>query len=462
VSDDRPRVDITQVEDEVTRNELLRRAGLGAIVLVYGGMGAKSAVAGAPKYAKQQLRGQLRILQWSHFVPAFDTWFDNVYTKVWGRRNDVEVIVDHISQAELPARVAAEASARSGHDMVATLAPLPQYEDSVINHREIVEEVNKKRGRMAGVVQRSVYNPKTKKYFGFADNYAPDPVNYRTDLWGALGIRPTTWDNVLRAAPRLRQRGNPIGLGMSNEIDSNMFLMALMMCFGSFIQNREHKVVLNSKATREALSFGRQLFREGMTNEIFAWTASSNNVGMQAGHLSMALNAISITRTLEQSNPDLARRIAIAPIPAGPRGRFGLEHVMHTYMIWEFARNKAAAKKFLADLEISYRGAFLNSKLYNFPAWPNAVKNITGPLRRDAGRPAGKYVILDTISKKYTYNVGYPGYANAAIGEVFDTYLIPEMFARVARGQLTPAAAARQYHNRIGRIFLKWRRRGKI
>jgi multiple sugar transport system substrate-binding protein len=249
---------------------------------------------------------------------------------------------------------------------------------------------------------------------------------------------------------------------MSNEIDSNMFLMALMMCFGSFIQNREHRVVLNSKATREVLRFARQLFRQGMTNEIFAWTASSNNVGMQAGRLSMALNAISITRTLEDSNPDLARRIAIAPIPAGPRGRFGLEHVMHTYMIWEFARNKAAAKKFLADLEISYRGAFLNSKYYNFPAWPNSVKNVTGPLRRDPARPAGKYVILDRISKKFTYNVGYPGYANAAIGEVFDTYLIPEMFARVARGQLTPEAAARQYHNRIGRIFLKWRRRGKL
>jgi hypothetical protein len=43
---------MTQVQDEITRQELLRRAGLGAIVLVYGGLGAKTAVAGAPKYAK--------------------------------------------------------------------------------------------------------------------------------------------------------------------------------------------------------------------------------------------------------------------------------------------------------------------------------------------------------------------------------------------------------------------------
>ena len=72
-------------------------------------------------------------------MPAFDRWFDNVYTKAWGRANDTEVIVDHINQADLPGRVAAEAAAgrgRHGRDA----RPLPQYEDRVINHRAIVQE----------------------------------------------------------------------------------------------------------------------------------------------------------------------------------------------------------------------------------------------------------------------------------------------------------------------------------
>lgn len=462
MNDNRPRVDMTTVDDELTRQELLRRAGVGAIVLVYGGFGAKTAVAGAPRFAHTQLKDTLRILQWSHFVPAFDKWFDDVYVKVWGRKNDTDVIVDHINQAQLPDRVASEAVARSGHDLVATLAPLPQYEDSVINHKEIVQEVTRKRGKMATVAYRSVYNPRTKKYFGFPDNYAPDPVNYRTDFWGEVGRKPTTWDNVLKAAPRLRAMGHPVGLGMSNEIDSNMFLMSLMMCFGGFIQNREHKVVLNSQGTRAALTFARNLYRNGMSNEIFAWTASSNNLGMTSGRLSMAMNAISITRTAELQNPDLARKIALAPIPAGPNGRKGLEHVMHTYMIWKFARNIKGAKKFLADLEITYNGAFLNSKYYNFPAWPKSVAKIPTKLAADNATPRGKYKILDTISKKYTYNVGYPGFTNAAIGEIFDTYKIPEMFARVARGDLTPAAAARDYHSQFERVFAKWRRQGKV
>ena len=47
------------------------------------------------------------------------------------------------------------------------------------------------------------------------------------------------------------------------------------------------------------------------------------------------------------------------------------------------------------------------------------------------------------IAKKYTNNLGYPGYTNAAIDEVFNKFLIPQMFAEVAQGKRTPADAAR-------------------
>jgi multiple sugar transport system substrate-binding protein len=451
-----------------TRRELIRRAGVGAATAAAFGAGAggafaKTRVQGATKYAKKELQGTLRIIQWSHFVPAYDRWFDNVYTKRWGEANDTEVVVDHINQADIPARAAAEVAAQSGHDLFFFLSPPAQYEDQVINHNEIVQEVTRRRGKMKDLALKATYNPKTRKYFAFSDNYVPDPVNYRTDLWGEAGVRPTTWDNVLKGAPKLRAMGNPIGLGMSNEIDSNMALMAMMMCFGSFIQNREHRVVLNSKATVDALRFGRELFRQGMSNEIFAWTASSNNQAMVAGRLSMALNAISITRTAEQTNPDLAQRIGLLPIPEGPNGRLGLEHVMGAYVIWRFSRNKSAATKFLADLEIKYTGAFENSKFYNFPSWPASVRNIPRRLERDpVAKPAGKYKVLGEIAEKYTNNPGYPGYTNAAIDEIFNKFMIPQMFAEVAQGKRTPEDAARVYDRSFKRIYARWRARGKI
>ena len=38
----------------------------------------------------------------------------------------------------------------------------------------------------------------------------------------------------------------------------------------------------------------------------------------------MAMNAISITRTARLTNPDLASKISLLPIPEGPNGRLGL------------------------------------------------------------------------------------------------------------------------------------------
>ena len=96
--------------------------------------------------------------------------------------------------------------------------------------------------------------------------------------------------------------------------------------------------------------------------------------------------------------------------------RLGYEHVMGAWWIWKFSQNKAAAKKFLADLEINYRAAFIASKFYNFPSFPGAVpfKQIRKLVAQDKHRPLGKYSILATIAQKYTTNPGYPGYTNAA------------------------------------------------
>ncbi|MGT2492487.1 hypothetical protein ACU4GD_23070 [Cupriavidus basilensis] len=91
----------------------------------------------------------MKILQWNHFVPGYDKWFDNTYVKEWGQRNDTEVIVDHVGIPALATRAAAEVSAQKGHDLFMFLSPPPVYEEQVIDHREIYEECQRKR-RQAG------------------------------------------------------------------------------------------------------------------------------------------------------------------------------------------------------------------------------------------------------------------------------------------------------------------------
>ncbi|HYU45689.1 MAG TPA: hypothetical protein VEK84_05865, partial [Terriglobales bacterium] len=71
-------------------------------------------------------------------------------------------------------------------------------------------------------------------------------------------------------------------------------------------------------------------------------------------------------------------------------------------------------------------------------------------------QPPEKYKVLENVLDWAT-NVGYPGYATAAIDEAFRTWVIPTMFAKVARGDETPENAAKAAEQEYKRIFERWK-----
>ena len=439
--------------------ELAAAAGAAAALPACGGE-EEEGTEGVPK----QVSGELRIIQWSHFVPAYDEWFDNTYIKRWGEKNNVQVKVDHVDFSELPTRAASEVAAQSGHDLFWFLSPPAAFEDQVIDHEDIVQEVKRQvGGDMITVCDRSTFNPKTKKRFGFSDNWVPDPAHWRSDLWADAGYPdgPQTWDDVKAAGTKLKAAGHPLGIGISQDIDANMALIAMGMCFGSYIQDEDHNVTINSPETVDAVKFMAEIFQGGMTNEVFSWDASSNNRFYVSGKGSLIFNAISAVRTLEAEAPELADATALAPVPEGPNGRQGLEHVLGVYIIWKFAENQDAAKKFLVDLAVNYKEAFLESKFYNFPSFPATVPNIAELVAKDdVAKPPDKYATLADF-EDFSFNVGYPGYTNPAVDEVFSTFLIPQMYAETARGGDAQAAVDKA-EQQINAIYDKWRGLGKI
>jgi multiple sugar transport system substrate-binding protein len=450
-------------DGKITRRDLLKKAGVGAAALGVSGASAPFSFAGPMKFKNRQLKGDLSIIQWVHFVPAYDDWFDNTWVKQWGQKNDVQVKVEHINNTLLDTRAAAEVAAQSGHDLFFNLHPMASYEDQVINHASVIQEIQRKVGPYGDLAKRSTYNPKTKKYFAVSDNYVPDPVVWRRDLWGGIGEAPYTWDHVRKAAPKLKAIGHPIGIGQSQELDSNMALLAFMMCFGSFVQNALNRPMLNSKATVDAVKFMAELYKSE-DSAIFGWNPASNNNYLYSGTASMILNAISATRTPEDQHLPFADDLAIWPIPIGPNGRLGLEHVMGCYSIWKFAANKENAQQFLVDLCVNGKAATDASKLYNFPSFPGAYpfKQIRKTAAADTHKPRGKYTILTTIAEKYTHNIGYPGTTNAAMDEVFSKYLIPQMFAQVSQGKMSAADSVKSINSQVKDIYAKWKARGKI
>jgi multiple sugar transport system substrate-binding protein len=433
-----------------SRREFLKTVGVGSLALA--GLAPLIHPSGISAQSKT-----LKILQWSHFVPRYDEWFDKKFTKEWGEKHNTQVVVDHISAAEIRARAAAEVAAQKGHDLFMFLDPPAVYEAQAIEHNEIIQEIERKYGKMVDLAQKSIFNPKTKKYFGVSDNWVPDPGNYRKDLWDAVGMFPDTWDDVRVGGAKIKQQsGNPIGIGLSQELDTSMAMRAIMYSFGSHEQNEEGQLTINSKETLEAVKFVRALFKETMTPEVFTWDVSSNNRFMLAGKGSFAMNAISVTRSAEKDVPEMAKKIQLCKTPAGPVRRMGLEHVMGVYVIWKFAENQDGATQFLLDLIDNYRTAFLESEFYNFPSFPNTVPDLQELIAQDAkGDPPDKYKILGDFINNAT-NVGYPGYSSAAIDEVFSTFVIPTMFAKAARDELSPEEAIKAAEREMRRIFAKW------
>jgi multiple sugar transport system substrate-binding protein len=280
------------------------------------------------------------------------------------------------------------------------------------------------------------------------------------DLWSKVGFPngPDSWDDLRAGGKKIKEQfGNPVGLGLSQELDTNMAVRALLWSFGGSEQDAAGNVTINSKATIEAVKYMKALYKEAETAEVFTWDPSSNNRGILAGKLSFVQNAISVTRTAEKDNPEMSRAIQLRPALKGPARRLASEHVMDCYVIWNFAENKEGAKKFLADYIDNFETGFQASEFYNFPCFPKTVPDIKAKIANDPkGQPNDKYKVLEG-ALDWSTNVGYPGYATAAVDEVFNTFVLPTMFAKAAQDVMSPEDSVRAAEKEIRRIFDKWK-----
>ena len=436
-----------------TRRDFVKTVGTGALVA---GVGPAFLF---PERAQAQQK-TLKIGQWAHFVPDYDKWFDNEFTKQWGQKHDTNVIVDHINLNELPTRAAAEVSAKSGHDLFMFLSPPATYEKQVIDMSNVYQEVEKRHGKKIDLAHKSTYNPKTKKYFAFSDSYVPDPGNYYKEWWAEAGYPngPDTWDDLYNGAKKIRDKsGHPCGIGLAQELDTSMAMRACLWSFGGAEQDEAGNVTINSKATVEALKFMKKIYQDTETAEVFTWNPASNNQAMLAGKTSFVMNAISITRQAEREHQEISKHIMISKALKGPAKRLAAEHVMDCYVIWEFAQNKEGAQQFLIDYIDNFKSGFEAGKWYNFPCFPKTVPDLKKTILNDpAADPANKYAVLTDVLDWAT-NVGYPGYATAGISEAFYAWVIPTHFAKVARGDETPEEGAKAMEAEYKRIFDRWK-----
>lgn len=409
---------------------------------------------------------ELKILQWQHFVPSYDQWFPQ-FLKEWGDANGVTVTLDQINTADIPAAFAAEVSAQQGHDLIEHIAPLAQYEESVIDLKDVWDEAMARHGEPVESCRLNGYNPTTDKYYAFSHGYAPDPGDYRKSLWESVDLPegPGTTDELLEGGTRIwNEHGVQVGLGMSQEIDSQMAAQTLIWAFGGAIQDENENVTINSPETIEAVNYMKELFTSCMTPEVFSWNAASNNQLLAAGQASYILNSISAYRSAQETQPETALDIFFKKPLVGPAGEeraLAHAHAAMSYYVPSYSPNQDTAKEFLLHLTANYEAATLASKLYNFPAFPDTVPGLVDALTNDpaGSEPPDKLLILQDAAD-WTVNLGWPGPANAMAGQAQTTFILSNMMAAAARDQMSAEDAVAEAEKQLNQIAEEWRSKG--
>lgn len=413
---------------------------------------------------------QVHIVQWSHFVPQYDVWFDP-FLEAWGEANNVDVSVDHVDIPTTTATLSAAIEAGEGPTMVEVLFAPSAFVDGIQDLTDVNMQAQEMFGDQIANCTNSSYLPVIDKWYGFCHGWVPDPADTVSSLWASVGMPngPSTWQELLDGGSQIMaDQGVPIGLGLSPELDSRMAARTIIWSFGGSVQDENENVVIDSPETVEAVKFMTQLYQQAMSPliEPFDWVAATNNQELIAGNVSYILNSISAYRSLQSIDAAAADDIGFGPPLYGPGGeRWASSHVWAIYVIPNYVEGSdlEAAKAFMLHLVANYNQATFNSELYTFPAFPSTVPQLSDWLANDpfGSRPADKLSLLGQ-AEDWTAWIGFPGPANPATGEVFGANILATMMARAAQGTVTAEQAVCEAHDQIEEIFTRWRDQGLV
>jgi Bacterial extracellular solute-binding protein len=342
------------LRSRVTRRRLLEKTALAA-----------TAVVAAPYVRGAYAAGKLAIGFWDHWVPGANET-TRVMCQEWGAKEKVDVSVDYITSQgnKNLLTIAAEAQARSGHDMLAFPTWEPQAHSRDL---EPVDDIMAELIKLNGAV-----NP-TVEYLARADNHwiaVPACVGSqikgpcsRIDLMKKhagidvqalypAGSPPNadawTLDVFLKAAEACHKGGNPFGIGLGQTEDNVDTAGAIFQSFGANLVDAKGDITVKSDPVRQAMDYYKKL-AQWLPPDAPAWDNASNNKYLISGKGSLIMNPPSAWAVAKRDAPQVAQQCWTHGMPAGPKGRFA-PFLPYFSGIWNFSKNRSAAKSLLIYL----------------------------------------------------------------------------------------------------------------
>jgi multiple sugar transport system substrate-binding protein len=378
---------------------------------------------------------EISLLTWSHFVPASDKKLAELAQR-FAKETGIKLTIDHIANPQLPVKLAAEVQTQSGHDLIDLRMHLPiYYENQLADLTDVIVPLAEKNGGMYAFCEEAALIK--GRWRAMPWYHTSFPGSYNKTYFDQVGEQPPdTWEDLLRAGKKLKAKGHPLGIAISQCFDSISTLSGIMWCYGAKTVEADGKTLaINSQATEAAIEYVKALYHEAMEPEVLSWDDAGNNRLLVSGKGSWIHNPQSHYLTAKEKKMPIAEQIHFHLSPQGPAGRH-TPTVLRNLGIWKFSKNVEAAKAFITfhfSAE-NYSEFIMAAEAFNAPVYKGMEDHPVWKLDP-------KYEPIKE-SGKYGHLYGWPAPGDEKSQQVTNSFIIPNMFAKAVTGVSTKEAMA--------------------
>ncbi|MBV9828078.1 MAG: extracellular solute-binding protein [Alphaproteobacteria bacterium] len=338
--------------------------------------------------------GSLKVGFWDHWVPGANDVMSKICHE-WAEKEKVDIQIDFITTVgdKLILTAAAEAQARSGHDILAIQTWYAVGHADVLEPMDdLVKQLEQQNGKVTAGAE----------YLGTNDgHWVAVPANVgcqtkppcaRIDLMKQLcgidvqkmypaGGPPDkeladnwTWDTFLDAAGKAAKGGSPFGMPMGQvATDATDWVGAVFASHGAFLMDKDGNITVKTDQVKQVLEWFKKavpLFPA----DTFAWDDAGNNKWLVSGKGALIMNPPSAWAVAVRDMPKIAEQLWTFASPKGPKGRYEPSQPWF-WGTWSFSPNKAAAKSLLTHLSSreSAEKFVAASHGYDLPPWANLL-----------------------------------------------------------------------------------------
>ena len=284
----------------MSRRKLTRRQFVAATAL------SSAAMVAAPYVRSAHAAGSLSIGLWDHWVPGANKASTDLINE-WAAKEKVDVKIDYITSQgnKNTLTIAAEAQAKSGHDILAMPTWWPHAQTELLEPmNDVMKQLIAQNGAVNGTVE----------YLGkLGDKWHAVPICIGSQIKGPCsridlmkqhaGIdvqamypngAPPKADNwnletFLKAAEACHKAGVPFGIGLGETSDNVDSAGAFFLAHGAALVDEKGNLTVKTDAVRQALEFYKKLIAF-LPPDVGAWDDASNNKWLVSGKGALIMN----------------------------------------------------------------------------------------------------------------------------------------------------------------------------